>query len=220
MFKQLISGIMITVSTLTFGCVTKESNLMESFHPNQIQIEEVEKTATRSEQNDGIYRNRYKTMTEKGDGLKITNNTNENIKQIEFLFFDTEHNEIVKYNIGYSSVGKEKDLFIKPGESVESSEALVRGVFFEYGGYSGRRGYVEHEIISTADRGGAHNFRPYGLDIYNYEYFILLGIKIYTEDQYIDCYRESKDEEFEVYAYVVDGDTKFRHENYYDRLYK
>lgn len=220
MFKQLISGIMITVLALTFGYGVKEPSLMESFHPDQIQIEEVEKTATRSERNNGIYHNRYKTMTEKGDGLKITNNTNENIKLIKFLFLDTEHNEIVKYDIGYSWFGEEKELFIKPGESVESSEALVRGIFFKYGGFTYRGRYIEPKIISTADRGGAHNFRPVGLDIYNYENFILLGIEIYTEDQYLYCYRESKDEEFEVYVYTVDGDTKFRHENYYNRLYK
>ena len=93
--------------------------------------------------------------------------------------------------------------------------------FFEYGGYHGRRGYVKHEIISTADRGGAHNFRPYGLDLYEYDNFILLGIEIYAEDhQYLQCYRENKNEEFEVYKFVIDGDIKFIHENYNNRLYK
>ena len=214
--KKLIAIIMVTTIFMT-GCGQK-TTLMESFHPDQIQIEEIEKTATRRERNDGIYHNRYKTMTEKGDGLKITNNTNENIESIEFLFLDTEHNEIVEYSISCIDF-EEGQEFIKPGESIESDEALVRGVFFEYGGYNGRRGYIESEIISNADS-GRENCRPVGLDIYNYENFILLGVEMYTENQYIDCYRESEDEEFEVYAFAINGDRQFQHENYYDRLHK
>ena len=180
----------VLMSSCTNNVLNMSENNEKELSPEDIKIEPINITL-RERVRDGVYYTKYHTVEGKGQKLKVTNNSNVPIKEIELIYLDSANeDEKVKVTIGFDSFSDEN--YIMPGESIYSKEDTLK----KEASYS--KGIIMHE----------------------YKNLILVGMEIYCNDEYYEYWRKTELDDFELYSHAVDGTRVYEHEDYYNNPYK